>query len=207
MRRFRPKRQQLSGVEATKRDALRVGQLALAALAALQLTHSARAGTNTFSAGTSWNTNGDWSSNATPTTTDALLFSTTFPLTTTLDGNFTADTLSFNNSGTMAIDANASGATARTLTLNNTATDANGTLDIISLLGGSTVNMGVTNSKGTLTLALAASTNNINVADGSSLALAQTPLSAVRVRCFPLRETTPEVLPWAAQIPFRAGSL
>ena len=68
----------------------------------------------------------------------------------------------------MEIDANASGTTARMLTLNDTMTDANGTSDMISLLGGGTVNVGLTNSKGTLTRAAAAS-SNINVANGSSL--------------------------------------
>ena len=65
----------------------------------------------------------------------------------------------------------ASVATARTLTLNNTygAADANGTSDIISLLGGGTINIGVTAGKGTLTLALTAAANNISVGAGSSL--------------------------------------
>ena len=144
-------------------------RLALFAFAVLLASHSAQGATNRFSTGTSWNVPSDWSLGTTPTSGDALLFSTVAPATTTLDNSFTADTLSFNTPNTMAIDANASGTTAQTLTLNNTTTDANGFNDVISLLGGGTINFGVTASKGVLTLALTASTNNIDVANSSSL--------------------------------------
>ena len=145
--------------------------IALVALAAMLFCNPAQAATKTFSAGTSWNVAGDWSPSGTPVAADALLFSTVVPAITTLDNNFTADTLSFNTASTMAIDANASLTTARSLTLNNTTTNANGTTDIISLLGGGTINLGVTSGKGVITLALVAAANNINVANGGSLVL------------------------------------
>ena len=66
---------------------------------------AAHAATNTFKAGTSWSTAGDWSNGAVQTT-DALLFSTLVPATTTLEGSITADTLEFNHgASTMEIDA------------------------------------------------------------------------------------------------------
>lgn len=140
----------------------------IAAAGATLIALPALSAVNTFQAGTSWNVPGDWSSTAVPATTDALLFSSLYPATTTLDAAFTADTLSFTNSATMAVDANASGTTGRTLTLNNTTVNANGTSDMISLLGGGSVNFGVTASKGVSTLALAASANSITVADGGT---------------------------------------
>ena len=143
---------------------MRLFAAAVATLSAFP-AHSA---VNTFTNGTSWNSATDWNSGEAPASTDGLLFAIWFPATTTLDATFTADTLSFNSSGTMAIDANASGTTARTLTLNNTTTNANGASDIISLLDGGAVNFGVTASKGITTLMLAASTNNISVANGGT---------------------------------------
>ena len=122
---------------------MRLFAAAVATLSAFP-AHSA---VNTFTNGTSWNSATDWNSGEAPASTDGLLFAIWFPATTTLDATFTADTLSFNSSGTMAIDANASGTTARTLTLNNTTTNANGASDIISLLDGGAVNFGVTASK------------------------------------------------------------
>ena len=154
-----------------QRFSSRIPFLLASTFAVFLIAQSANAATKTFSAGTSWSLAGNWSPSVAPGSGDALLFSTFTPATTTLDANVPADTLSFNTSGTMAIDANASGTNGRTLTLNNTSANANGTNDIISLLGGGTINLGVTSGKGVIALALVAAANNINVANGGSLVL------------------------------------
>ena len=59
-----------------------------------------------------------------------------------MDGSFGPDSLSSNTAGSMAINANASGTTPQTLTLTGLSTNANGTSDMVSLLGGGTVNIG-----------------------------------------------------------------
>ncbi|MEZ0256989.1 MAG: autotransporter-associated beta strand repeat-containing protein, partial [Chthoniobacter sp.] len=121
----------------------------------------------------SWSPLGNWSL-GTPSSTDALLLSPP-TLDSTLDANFAVQSLSFDTaSPTLAVDANASGTTARTLTLNGGDFNALGGLDLLatSATTTGTINMGGAAGKGTLTIAFGNANGTINVANSAaSLAL------------------------------------
>ena len=90
----------------------------IATVLSLSVSAPSQAATVTFTGpGTTWNSGADWSSTLTPQLTDDLLFNS--PFATSLDASFSVQTLSFNTgSGSVSIDANASGTNGQTLTLN-----------------------------------------------------------------------------------------
>lgn len=123
----------------------------------LGVSSNSRAATNLFQGpGTSWNALGNWSLGTVPAATNALLLNGTSPLTSSLDANFTSQTLSFDTgANNLNLNANGSGTTARVLTLTG-GTNALGGTELIatSATTAGIFNVGTTAGLGTFGIAL-----------------------------------------------------
>ncbi|MGD0744370.1 MAG: autotransporter-associated beta strand repeat-containing protein, partial [Verrucomicrobiota bacterium] len=100
-----------------------------------------------------------------------MLFSTLVPAVTTLDGGINSiDSICFNTSGTMEIQANASATTGSQIYTIPVGPNANGDTNVISLLGGGNISIGVTAGKGLVSMTGFAN-NNITITNTGTLTL------------------------------------